>query len=74
MTTAVPRLAKTLRLTFDPPADGDYLARVSDVRGLGGFAFAYHLVLRRPRPDFDLEVSPEDPNVPRGGTARCRSA
>lgn len=55
------------RVTFDPPADGTYLARVEDVRGQGGDRSAYHLVVRRPAPDFDLFLSPEDPNVPRGG-------
>ncbi len=60
---------KDSRLTFDPPADGAYLVRVEDVRGLGGAGFGYHLVIRRPRPDFKLTVSPENPNVPRGGTA-----
>ena len=33
-------------LTFTSPADGDYLVRVADVRGLGGDDFGYHLVLR----------------------------
>jgi len=61
--------AKDARLTFDPPADGPYLARVEDVRGLGGDAFAYHLVVREPRPDFRLGLSAESPNIPRGGTA-----
>ena len=64
-----PAFNKDARLTFDPPADGDYLARVADVRGLGGASFDYHLVVRRPRPDFQIAVSPENPNVPRGGTA-----
>src|SRR5262249_51705602 len=57
------------RLTFDPPADGTFVVRVGDARGLGGDAFGYHLVVRRPRPDFAVSVSPEDPAVPRGGTA-----
>jgi len=64
-----PGFNKDARLTFDAPADGDYVVRVEDVRGQGGDAFAYHLSVRRPRPDFRLSVSPENPNVPRGGTA-----
>jgi WD40 repeat protein len=63
-----PGFDKDARLTFDPPADGSYLARVSDVRGLGGRDFSYHLVVRSPRPDFQIAVSPENPNIPRGGT------
>lgn len=64
-----PAFNKDCRLTFDPPADGPYVVRVADVRGLGGEAFGYHLVVRRPRPDFRVAVSPENPSVPRGGTA-----
>ncbi len=64
-----PGFAKDARVTFDPPADGDYLVRVEDVRGLGGRAYAYHLVIREPRPDFKLSLSADDPNIPRGGTA-----
>src|SRR5207248_2555091 len=64
-----PGFGKDARLTFDPPADGTYLVRVEDARGLGGERFGYHLVVRRPRPDFRLSISTENPNVPRGGTA-----
>ena len=64
-----PGFSKDARLTFDPPADGAYLVRVEDVRGLGGDEFAYHLVVREPRPDFRLSLSAESPNIPRGGTA-----
>lgn len=64
-----PGFLKDSRLTFDPPADGSYLLRVEDVRGLGGDRFGYHLVIRDPRPDFRLTLSPESPNVPRGGSA-----
>jgi WD40 repeat protein len=63
-----PSFNKDSRLTFDPPADGEYVARVADVRSLGGEAFGYHLVVRRPRPGFEVAVTPESPNVPRGGT------
>ena len=64
-----PTCGKDSMLTFDPPANGEYLVRVSDVRGLGGPRFGYHLALRAPKPDFRISVSPENPNVPRGGTA-----
>ncbi|HWE39020.1 MAG TPA: c-type cytochrome domain-containing protein [Isosphaeraceae bacterium] len=64
-----PGLGKDSLVEFDPPADGRYLVRVEDVRGLGGDEFAYHLVVRRPRPDFTLSLSTDDPNVPRGGAA-----
>lgn len=64
-----PGMGKDSRLTFTPPADGPYFARVEDVRGLGGPHHAYHLLIRRPRPDFQAELSTADPNVPRGGAA-----
>jgi hypothetical protein len=63
-----PGFSKDARLTFDPPADGTYLVRVEDVRGLGGDDFGYHLVVRSPRPDFAASTSTENPNIPRGGT------
>jgi hypothetical protein len=63
-----PGFGKDARITFDPPADGEYVVRIGDARGLGGETFAYHLAVRLPRPDFTLAVSPEDPNVPRGAT------
>jgi hypothetical protein len=56
-------------LAFDPPADGLYFARVADARGEGSAGHVYHLVVRRPRPDFELSMGVEDPNVPRGATA-----
>ena len=62
-----PDFGKDSRLTFAPPTDGEYIACVGDARGLGGERFAYHLVVRKPSPDFSITVSPEDPNVPRGG-------
>jgi dipeptidyl aminopeptidase/acylaminoacyl peptidase len=63
-----PAFMKDSRVTFDVPADGDYLVRVEDVRGQGGEAFGYHLVLRRPKPSFRVTLSTENPNIPRGGT------
>ena len=59
---------KDSRLTFDPPADGDYLVRISDVRGQQGSDYAYRLSIP-PRPDFRLTLSPEHPNVLRGSSA-----
>jgi len=63
-----PSFSTDSRVTFDPPADGEYLVRVADVRGSGGEDLGYHLVLRRPRPSFRVDLSTENPNVPRGGT------
>lgn len=62
-----PGFSKDSRVTFVAPDDGTYVVRVEDVRGLGGDAFAYHLAVRAPRPDFRISLSTENPNIPRGG-------
>jgi WD40 repeat protein len=63
-----PSYSKDSRVTFRAPADGEYLVRVEDVRGLGGDDSAYHLVLRRPRPSFQVLLGTENPSISRGGT------
>ena len=67
-----PGFGKDARVTFDPPADGTYLVRVEDVRGLGGIDYGYHVVVRPPRPDFAITLSADDPQVPRGGARIVR--
>lgn len=59
---------KDSRLTFDPPADGEYLVRISDIRGQQGPDFAYRLSIHPPRPDFRLTTSPDHPNLLRGSS------
>jgi hypothetical protein len=66
--------SKDARLTFVPPADGTYIVRVEDVRSLGGPSSDYHLVVRPPHPDYQLALSTENPNVPRGGGAIVTAA
>lgn len=60
-------LGSDSRLLFTAPADGEYLARVSDVRGFGGERFVYHLAVRAAAPDFrvDLDLG-KNPTVPAG--------
>ncbi len=62
-----PGYGKDSWLEFTAPADGEYLARIRDVHGLGGADYGYRLTIREPRPDFRLAVAPRNPNVPRGG-------
>ena len=64
-----PSFSKDSRVTFQAPAEGAYLVRVEDVRSLGGGDSGYHLVLRRPHPSFQVVLDPENPSIPRGGTA-----
>jgi hypothetical protein len=67
-----PLYGKDSLLHFTAPADGEYLIRLSDTRGMQGEQFAYRLTVREPAPDFTLAVSPENPNVPRGGRQALR--
>lgn len=62
-----PMHGKDSYLTFTAPADAEYLVRIRDIQGLGGDKFPYRLTIREPRADFQLSVSPQNPNVPRGG-------
>ncbi|MCE9608259.1 MAG: pre-peptidase C-terminal domain-containing protein [Planctomycetia bacterium] len=60
---ALRKLVGDSRLTFTAPADGEYLVRVSDVRGFGGERFFYRLTIREPRPDFTVAILNLKPNV-----------
>jgi WD40 repeat protein len=60
------KLGTDSRVTFTAPTDGEYLVRVSDVRGLGGDDYKYELIIREPRPDFQIKVKPEDLSINAG--------
>ena len=60
------RLGVDSQLLFTAPADGDYLARVSDVRGFGGPEFTYALTIRPARPRFTVAVGGMAPKVSPG--------
>ena len=57
-------------LTFTAPADGDYHARVTDVRGFGAGPqpdeWRYTLAIRPPRPSFIATLGSRDPAVSPG--------
>ncbi|MFM7293067.1 MAG: WD40 repeat domain-containing protein [Planctomycetia bacterium] len=62
------RLGTDSQLIFNPPADGEYVARVSDVRGFGEPSdFHYTLGIRQPNPSFTVAVEGKDPKVSPGG-------
>jgi WD40 repeat protein len=67
-----PGFGKDSRVTFDPPADGTYLVRIEDVRGLGGPDSGYHVVVRAPRPDYSISLSADNPQVPKGASRIVR--
>ncbi|MBW3543258.1 MAG: hypothetical protein KY476_23635, partial [Planctomycetes bacterium] len=56
---ALRKLGNDSRLTFIAPADGEYLVRVTDVRGFGGADYKYTLVVRPPQPGFTASLSPK---------------
>ncbi len=61
------RLGSDSKLTFTAPADGQYLARVTDVRGFAGDDFHYSLTIRPRRPDFKVTLGGANPTVNKAG-------
>jgi len=51
---------------FTAPEDGAYLVRVTDTHGRGGERFAYRLVVREAKPDFNVTLNGADPTVNAG--------
>jgi hypothetical protein len=65
------RLGSDSLVAFTPPADGDYVVRISDVRGFGATgdpqAYRYTLALRPPQPGFKVAVGGKNPKPAPGG-------
>jgi len=57
------KLGADSRLHFTAPADGNYLVRVTDTRGQGGAHFAYRLIVREARPDFNVTLTGANPTI-----------
>jgi WD40 repeat protein len=47
------------QLMFTAPGDGEFIAKLEDVRGFGGDGFAYTLAIRPRTPDFTVSVNGE---------------
>jgi hypothetical protein len=63
------RLGNDSEIMFTPPASGEYLARVTDVRGFGAPAdFHYKLEIRQPRPAFKVRIENPNPSVSPGSS------
>ncbi len=60
------KLGSDSRLTFVAPADGEYLIQINDVRNFGGKQFSYELIVRRPQPDFTINLGGTNPTVNAG--------
>ena len=52
--------------SFSEP--GEYAVRIEDIAGKGGPAYLYHLDIRPTVPDFAISVTPDNPNIGKGGT------
>ena len=52
--------------SFNQP--GEYAVRIEDIAGNGGAGYVYHLDARPTKPDFAISVTPDNPNIGRGGT------
>lgn len=67
------RLGRDSLIAFTPPADGDYIVRLTDVRGFGAEGnpqdFRYTLTLRPPQPGFTVAVEGKNLKLGPGG---CR--
>jgi hypothetical protein len=61
-----PGFGKDSLLRFIAPKDGEYLLRLTDVRGKLAKATPYRLTARRPEEDFRISMNPTNPNVPPG--------
>ncbi|MBX3440844.1 MAG: hypothetical protein KF774_00455 [Planctomyces sp.] len=60
------------RLTFLAPEDGEYVVRVSDVRGHQGENYSYSLQIRPRRPDFAVTLHGANPVVAAGSAREFR--
>lgn len=54
------------RLAFTAPADGEYLVRVTDIRGQHGKDYKYDLTIRPRRPDFKVTLGGANPTINAG--------
>ncbi len=61
------RRGKDSFLIFTAPYDGEFLAKVSDVRGFGATKnYQYTLSIRAPQPDFSVSIGGKNPKVSPG--------
>ena len=65
-------MSRDSKLYFTAPADGEYLVRIRDVRGLEGEDYRYRLSVRPRKPDFRVTLHNTDPKVPPGGCREFR--
>ncbi len=64
------RLGKDSQLVFTVPKDGEYRARITDVRGFGGKDYRYTMKIRSLNPDFEVTISEKKELVFNPGSGR----
>ena len=64
------KIGSDSRVLFTAPDDGDYLVRVTDVRGFGGDDYKYKLTIRQPQPGFKASIGGRDSTIPVGSGQR----
>jgi len=57
-----PRYGKDSLLEFVPPADGIYIVRVREMQARFGPEASYRLLVRHPKPDYNLRLTPANPS------------
>lgn len=65
-------LGRDSRLWFTAPADGSYVVRVADSRVEGGERYVFSLTVRKPHPDFHINLLGGDPTVSAGSGQQFR--
>ena len=60
------KLGADSKLFFTAPHDGEFVARLTDVRGFGGADYNYSLAIRPRKPDFKVSVAGTNPAVSQG--------
>lgn len=60
------KLGSDSHLIFTPLNDGEYIVKVSDVRGFQGENFKYELIARPAKPDYSVSLSSKNPKIGKG--------
>ena len=59
---------RNARIDYGFAESGTYALRVEDIGANGGDSYVYHLGMEPATPDFAISVTPDNPNIGRGGT------
>ena len=59
---------RNARIDYSFSEPGTYALRVEDIAANGGNGYIYHLSIEPTTPDFAISVTPDNPNIGRGGT------